>query len=85
MCLVTIVGDVPAEKADKFGVRAVSMLVQPRRDQLNQIGQLIEADTVRPIVQDVFPLARAREAYAQGLRGHNRGKLVLQVCADHNS
>jgi len=83
--LVTIVGDAPAEKADKLGLRAVSLLVQPNRNQLNQIGQLIEAGTVRPIVQDVFPLARAREAYVQGLRGHNRGKLVLQVCADHDS
>jgi len=77
--LVTIVGDAPAEIAEKFGVRGVSMLVQPSRDQLNQIGQLIDGGTVRPIVQEVFPLARAREAYELGLRGHNRGKLVLQV------
>jgi len=83
--LVTIVGDAPAEKAAKFGVRAVSMLVQPSRDQLNQIGKLIDEDTVRPIVQHVFPLGRAREAYEQGLRGHNRGKLILQVFADHDS
>jgi NADPH:quinone reductase-like Zn-dependent oxidoreductase len=77
--LVTIAGDAPAETAEKFGVRGVSMLVQPSRDQLNQIGQLIDRGTARPIVQEVFPLARAREAYELGLRGHNRGKLVLQV------
>ena len=80
--LVTIVGDAPAEVAEKFGVRGVSMLVQPSRDQLNQIGQLIDRGTVRPIVQEVFPLARAREAYELGLRSHNRGKLVLQASGD---
>jgi hypothetical protein len=29
----------------------------------------------------VLPLARAREAFEQGLAGHMRGKIVLQVAA----
>jgi NADPH:quinone reductase-like Zn-dependent oxidoreductase len=83
--LVTVAGDAPEEKAAKYGVRGVSMLVHPSRDQLNQIGQLIEKGTVRPVVEDVFPLARAREAFERGLLGHNRGKLVLQVLSDKAS
>jgi len=77
--LVTVAGDAPEEKAATYGVRGVSFLVQPNRKQLNQISQLIDAGTVRPIVEAVFPIARAREAYERGLMGHNRGKLVLQV------
>jgi len=77
--LVTVAGDVPEEKVAHYGVRGVSFLVQPSRNQLNQIAQLIDAGTVRPIVEAVFPIARAREAYERGLMGHNRGKLVLQV------
>jgi len=77
--LVTVAGDVPEEKTASIGVRGVSMLVHPSRDQLNQIGQLIDAGKVRPVVEEVFPLAHAREAYERGLLGHNRGKLVLQV------
>ena len=80
--LVTIVGDAPEEKATKYGVRAVSFLVQPNRTQLNQIAQLIDGGTVRPIVEAVYPLPRAREAYERGLLGHNRGKLVLQVSSN---
>ena len=77
--LVTIAGDAPEAKANEFGVRAFSILVQPSRIQLNEISKLIDAGTVRPIVETVFPLPRAREAYERGLLGHNRGKLVLQV------
>jgi NADPH:quinone reductase-like Zn-dependent oxidoreductase len=77
--LVTVAGDAPEEKAAKHGVRGVSFLVQPNRTQLIQIAQLIDGGTVRPIVEAVYPLSRAREAYERGLQGHNRGKLVLQV------
>ena len=77
--LVTIAGDAPEDKAAKYDVRAASILVQPNRDQLIQIGQLIDASTIRPIVAAVFPLSDAREAFEQGLAGHNRGKIVLRV------
>jgi NADPH:quinone reductase-like Zn-dependent oxidoreductase len=83
--LVTVAGDAPEEKIAKYRVRGVSMLVQPSRDQLNQIGQLIDAGTLHPVVEKIFPLARAREAYEQGLLGHNRGKLVLQVLPNSSS
>lgn len=82
--LVTVAGDAPEEKAAKYGVRGGSFLVQPNRIQLTKIAQLIDAGTVRPIVEAVFPLSRAREAYERGLLGHNRGKLVLQVSSNQS-
>jgi NADPH:quinone reductase-like Zn-dependent oxidoreductase len=80
--LVTIAGDAPADTAATYGVRAASILVQPRRDQLVQIGGLIDAGTIHPIVAAVFPLADAPQAFEKGLGGHNRGKIVLQVRLD---
>jgi len=77
--LVTIAGDVSEDRAAKYGVRAASILVQPNRDQLIQIGKLIDTGTIRPIVEAVFPLADVREAFARGLAGHNRGKIVLRI------
>jgi NADPH:quinone reductase-like Zn-dependent oxidoreductase len=77
--LVTIPGAVPAEKAARFGVKAVFFVVSPSRPQLMEIGKLIDAGELRPFVQVVLPLARAREAYERGLSGHNRGKIVLRV------
>ena len=77
--LVTIAGDAPEAIAAKYSLRGVSMLVQPNRAQLIQIADLIDAGRVRPIVDAVYPLPRARDAYERGLLGHTRGKLVLQV------
>ncbi len=77
--LVTVAGDAPEDKAAKYGVRGTSFTVQPNRGQLTQISQLIDSRTIRPIVEDIFLLARARDAYERGLLGHNRGKLVLQI------
>ena len=77
--LVTIVDDAPAEKAAKYEVRAASILVQPNRDQLLQLGQLLDAGSIHPVIAGVYPLAQAREAFVRGLAGHSRGKLVLRV------
>jgi len=52
--LVTIVGDAPKDKAEAFGVRGVSMLVQPNRAQLIEISSLVESGKVRPVVSGVF-------------------------------
>jgi NADPH:quinone reductase-like Zn-dependent oxidoreductase len=77
--LVTIVGDAPEEKMKEFGVRGASILVQPDRSELDQIAQLIDGGSLRPVIEAVYPLSQARPAYEHGLRGHNRGKVVLQV------
>ena len=77
--LVTIAGDASESIAAEHGVRGVSFLVQPNRTQLNELAGLIDAGAIRPVVEAVLPLSRARQAYERGLRGHNQGKLVLRV------
>lgn len=68
----------PAE-AQAHGVRSVWFIVEPNRDQLRQIGTLIDAGQIRPVIDTVLPLSQARQAYEQGARGHTRGKIVLRV------
>jgi NADPH:quinone reductase-like Zn-dependent oxidoreductase len=77
--LVTIVGDAPEEKAKKYGVRGFSILVQPNRMHLVEMAKLIDAGTIRPVIEAVFPLSQTQRAYERGLLGHNLGKLVLKV------
>ena len=60
-------------------VRFVYFIVGPNRDELTQIGELIDAGHLRPIIDRVFPLAQARQAYEQAAKGHTRGKIVLSV------
>lgn len=77
--LVSVAGEVYPDNVAAHGVRGVFFIVEPSRSQLAQIAQLIDAGSIRPIVEVVLPLSRARDAYEQGLRGHSRGKLVLWV------
>lgn len=74
--LVSVVEPPAQERAAALGVRAVFFIVRPNRAQLARIGQLIDAGQVRPVIEAVLPLARARQAY-QG--AHHQGKIVLQV------
>lgn len=80
--LVTIVGNPNIDKAPAYGVRGVSFIVKPSRAQLIEIASLIEAGKLRAIVEATFPLQDARKAFELGLRGHNRGKVVLQVAEE---
>ncbi len=77
--LVSIVSPRPTNQALRPEVRFVWFIVEPSGEQLRQIGSLIDAGLVRPIVDQVFPLAEARRAYEAGLHGHPRGKIVLTI------
>lgn len=77
--LVSVVDTPSAERAAKLGVRAEFFIVEPDRDELIEIARLIQAGDLRPVIEAVFPLAHAREAFEHGAHGHNRGKIVLKV------
>lgn len=78
--LVSVVSPRPSfEEAKAYDARPTWFVVEPNREQLIQIGTLIDAGRIRPIVETVLPLSQARQAYEQGARGHTRGKIVLRV------
>ena len=78
--LVSVVSPRPSfAEAKAHGVRPVWFIVEPNREQLIQIGALIDAGQIRPIIETILPLSQARQAYEQGARGHTRGKIVLRV------
>ena len=61
------------------GIRGARFIVAPSCDQLIEVGRLIEAGSLRPVIATVLPLAEAKHAFERGLRGHTRGKIVLSV------
>jgi NADPH:quinone reductase-like Zn-dependent oxidoreductase len=77
--LISVASPPSAEQAKAHGVRSVWFIVEPNREQLIQIGALIDAGQIRPIIETILPLSQARQAYEQGARGHTRGKIVLRV------
>ncbi|MFE6526498.1 NADP-dependent oxidoreductase [Streptomyces sp. NPDC057794] len=64
-------------EAERLGVRAVRMLVDADRADMEAIRRLAEAGTLRATIAGTFPLSAAAEAHAQGDTGRTTGKLVL--------
>jgi NADPH:quinone reductase-like Zn-dependent oxidoreductase len=77
--LVSVVSPPPVNQEMRHDVRFIWFVVEPNREHLSQIGSLLDAGQVNPIVAQVFPLAQARHAFEEGLTGHARGKIVLRV------
>ena len=79
--LVTLVSAIPADVAEQHSVRGVFFIVSGNRRQLDQITGLVDTGKLKPVLSEVVPLARAREAFEHGAAGHAPGKIVLQVAA----
>ena len=77
--LVSIFSPPSQEQARAYSVRAVFFIVEPDRDELIQLANLIDTGHLRPIIEAVYPLSEARQAFEHALRGHTRGKVILQV------
>ncbi len=78
--LVSIVSPQPlAGEGKEHDVRFAYFIVEPNRDELIRISELIDAGHLRPVIDTVYPLAQARQAYEQAAKGHTRGKIVLRV------
>lgn len=77
--LVSIVGLTPQGRDPDRNIRVTSTLVQANGEQLSQIGELIEAGVIRPIVSYRFPLEGAAQAHEQSETRRTRGKIVLEI------
>ncbi len=61
-------------------VRAAFFIVEPNRSQLVEIGTLLEASEIRPVVRDVVPFSDVSAAYsADTAKRRGRGKVVVAV------
>ena len=76
--MVTIASDV--EGADDPKLKAAFFIVEPNRDQLNEVARMLDAGSLRTYVGATVPLERAEEAYAggHGLKS-GPGKVVVVV------
>lgn len=79
--LVTTVQPPSEEMARQHLVHAVMLLMQPWTQGLTQLAELLDAGTIRTVVTKTYPLSQARDAWAEHLSGHTRGKVVLEVLA----
>jgi NADPH:quinone reductase-like Zn-dependent oxidoreductase len=77
--LISLARQPSPKQAKAYDVRAVFFVVEPNRDELRQIAELIDTQQLRPVLGKVLPLSEARQAYEQMNRRETPGKIVLQV------
>ena len=65
--------------AGQRGAAYSFMFVRPDGAQLAAIGQLLETGAIRPVIDQVYPFAQAREALAYLDQGRARGKVVVRM------
>ena len=77
--LVSVATEPPRERAAAAGISAHYFVVAPNREQLVELARLVDRGDLRPVVDEVFPLADARTAFERSLGDHRPGKIVLRV------
>jgi NADPH:quinone reductase-like Zn-dependent oxidoreductase len=66
-------------RAKKFGVAYSFLFVHPDGGQLAEIGELLKAGCIRPVIDKVLPFEQAKEALAYLEQGRAKGKVVVQM------
>jgi len=66
-------------QAKRRGVEYSFLFAHPDGHQLAEIGDLLEAGHIHPVIDRVFPFDQAKEALAYLETGRAKGKVVVQV------
>jgi NADPH:quinone reductase-like Zn-dependent oxidoreductase len=77
--VVSTLAEPSAESLARYGVRSAHIVARSDPSQLTQIAGLIDAGVVKPVVETVLPLAKARWSHEMSQTGHVRGKIVLRI------
>ena len=76
---VSMTGKPDEELAKKYGVRVVRESTDTSAGNLDLLREMVEKGDVKPQVDKVFPLEKAREAFEYQETGHPRGKVAVSV------
>ena len=77
--LVSITADPMEAEAAAQGKVAVRFMMQPSTEQLTHLAELIDAGTIRPVIDAVVRLDQAQDAMAELQKGHTLGKLGVRM------
>ena len=65
--------------AKKRDVAYSFLFVRPDGNQLTEIGELLKAERIRPVIDKVFPFEQAKEALEYLALGRAKGKVVVRM------
>jgi NADPH:quinone reductase-like Zn-dependent oxidoreductase len=60
-------------------IRSSYFVVEPNREQLEQLTGLVDRGELRPSIDSLFPLSEGQAAFERSMAAGKRGKVVLQV------
>ncbi len=75
--LVSIAEEAPKPVSEK--TETMYFVVEPNSAQLTELARLVDDGIVRPVIDAVFPLGKARAAFERVAMPSTRGKVVLEV------
>jgi NADPH:quinone reductase-like Zn-dependent oxidoreductase len=79
--ILSLVNYTIQEDAPK-GVKAKFFIVSMNKEELVEIGKLIEEGKLKTFIDSVYPLEKTVEAFKKGKEGHLQGKIVLSVASE---
>lgn len=68
-----------SRQAKKYGVEYSFLFVHPDGHQLTEIGLLLDAGHIHPVIDKVFPFDQTLEALAYLEEGRSKGKVVVKI------
>jgi NADPH:quinone reductase-like Zn-dependent oxidoreductase len=77
--LVSTVQPVDPSAANRAGIRAVHIVMQPNAADLTELAGLVEKGAVKPRLAQTLSLSEARQAQELSEKGKTRGKVILKV------
>ena len=77
--LITLLEEIPLEKARRMNIHYNRMIVIPSREGLNKLTDLIEQDELKVTLDSVFTLDQAKEAMQRSESARATGKVVISV------
>lgn len=72
----------PPPYPDRPDIEATFFIVEPNGEELIEIATLADQGSLRPVIDEVFPLAEARLAFERVASPIHHGKVVLRVSED---
>lgn len=67
------------DEAERLGITVSTTQVRSSGDQLTQAAPLLDAGTLRVVIDSTYPLADAARAHERAARGGIQGKIVLTI------
>lgn len=77
--LVSVASEPSQEQANARGITAIYLIVSPNSRELLEHAKLADSGHLKPVIDEVFPLANTCEAFERSLSPHAAGKIILRI------